>query len=80
MMNTQIIDRVFEADLVVADLTGRTPDVLCDLAIGYAVKKPTVHLIADDEEIPLDINQIKIIQFKLAVRDNLDRAREQLTG
>lgn len=79
MINTQIVDRVFEADLAAADLTHRNPTVLDELAIRHAVKKPVVHLAAGDEDMPLDINEIRIMQSNLAVPDNLDSAREQLT-
>jgi hypothetical protein len=79
MINTQIVDRVFEADLAAADLTHRNPTVLDELAIRHAAKKLGVHLVAGDEDIPLDVNEIRTMQSNLAVPNNSDRAREQWT-
>lgn len=77
-INTQVVERVFGADLVVADLTERNPNVLYELAIRHAAKKPALHLIAHEEEIPFDINQIRLIKFNLADPDSIEDAQRRL--
>jgi hypothetical protein len=50
---TQIIQRIYTADLVVADLTGYNPNVFYELAIRHFTKKPIIQIILNDEKITL---------------------------
>lgn len=77
-INTQVVERVFNADLVVADLTEKNANVLYELAIRHAAKKPAIHLISLDEEIPFDINQIRVVKFNLTDPDSIEAAQERL--
>lgn len=54
MITNQIIDRVTGSDLVIADLSERNPNVFYELAIRHVTRKPYIHLIAHDEDIPFD--------------------------
>jgi hypothetical protein len=74
----QIVQRVFEADLVVADLTGPNANVFYELAIRHATRKPTVHLAASNEDPPFDVNQISLIKFNLSDPDSIDEAQRRL--
>src|SRR5688572_13315379 len=40
LITTQIIDRIINDDLVVADLTGKNPNVYYELALRHAIRKP----------------------------------------
>ncbi|NOT05540.1 MAG: hypothetical protein HOP27_13160 [Anaerolineales bacterium] len=58
-----IIHRLVEYDLVIADLTGRNPNVYYELAIRHASQKPVVHLIREGEDIPFDLKDSRTIKI-----------------
>jgi hypothetical protein len=47
----QVIKWLYEADLVVADLTGQNPNVVYELAIRHAFNKVSIHLIDPRETL-----------------------------
>lgn len=74
----EVVQRVFDADLVVADLSGRNANAFYELAIRHATKKPSVHIVAVGEEIPFDINQIRAIRFEITNPDSIEDAQRRL--
>jgi hypothetical protein len=80
MITDQIIQRLLEDDLVVADLTGRNANVFYELAIRHAIRKPAVLLIADGEKIPFDVSQSRVIFFDHHDLDSVERCKMDLEG
>ncbi len=74
----QVVQRVFEADLVVADLSRRNANVFYELAIRHATRKPAVHLAVAEEDVPFDVNQIRLIKFNLTDPDSIEDAQRRL--
>lgn len=56
-----IIEQMFEADLVVADLTYYKPNVFFELGIRHCAQKPVIHLIKAGDDVPFDIEENKAI-------------------
>lgn len=77
-ISVQVVERVFEADLVVADLSEQNPNVFYELAIRHATKKPSVHIVSSGEKLPFDINQIRAVQFNIADPDSIEEAQARL--
>ena len=65
IITTQVIQRLIDDDLVIADLTGRNPNVFYELAIRHAIRKPVVQIIKRDERIPFDVAVQRTIQYDL---------------
>jgi len=61
LIMADIIQQMFEADLVVADLTGYNPNVLYELGIRHCAQKPAIHLIGSSESPPFDLGGNKAI-------------------
>src|SRR5437660_2770740 len=78
VITVQIVQRVFEADLVVADLTGRNPNVYYELAIRHATQKPAVHLIAAGEDLPFDVQEMRVVPYDLTNPDSIEEAGSKL--
>jgi hypothetical protein len=53
-INRQVIERIINDDLVIADLTGHNANVFYELAIRHSVRKRCIHLMRSGEKIPFD--------------------------
>lgn len=62
IITSQVIQRVVNDPLVIADLTERNPNVFYELAIRHAIRKPLVQLIQKGERIPFDVAGTRTIQ------------------
>jgi hypothetical protein len=63
MITSQIMQRVIEDDLVIADLTDLNPNVLYELAVRHAILKPFVQIMANGQTIPFDVSGIRTVFF-----------------
>jgi len=52
-----------EAEIILADLTGRNPNVLYELGLAHAIAKPVILLTVSIEDIPFDLNALRIISY-----------------
>lgn len=64
MIGNQIIDRIVNDDLVVANLTGNNPNVMYELAIRHATAKPVIHICEKGTILPFDIKDNRTVFFK----------------
>jgi hypothetical protein len=71
----QVIEHLMGADLIIADLTGRNPNVFYELAICHALRKPTIHLIKEGERIPFDLAPYRAIMFNLDAENGVDECK-----
>lgn len=78
MIADQIVQRLLEDDLVVADLTGHNANVFYELALRHAIRKPVVLIIAADETIPFDVNQSRAIFFDYRDLDSVHECKQNL--
>src|SRR5215217_1908457 len=63
LISRQVVRRIMDDDLVVADLTGHNPNVFYELAVRHAVGKPLVQLIDRDEKVPFDVSTMRTIEI-----------------
>ena len=63
VITEQIMERIKNDDLVIADLTGGNPNVFYELAIRHAVGKPAILIIEEDEHSPFDVANMRTIRF-----------------
>jgi len=67
-LGTNIIIRdvtrcISEAVLIIADLTGKNPNVMYELGLAHAAKKPVIMLTQNEEDIPFDIKHIRYLKY-----------------
>jgi len=78
IITSQVIQRLIDDDLVIADLTGRNPNVFYELAIRHMVKKPIVQIIKSGESIPFDVAPTRTIHVDHQDLDSVANCKEEL--
>lgn len=64
-----IVQQLEEAELVVIDLTGFNPNVMFEFGIRYGLGKPFVVLAQDLNELPLDVRNIRVLEYTVTAPD-----------
>jgi hypothetical protein len=78
IITSQVIQHVVEDSLVIADLTGRNPNVFYELAIRHAIKKPLVQIIKKGEAIPFDVAGTRTVHVDHHDLDSVEEAKAEI--
>ena len=79
LITSQVIQHIVEDPLVIADLTGRNPNVFYELALRHAIKKPVVQIIHATETIPFDVAASRTVHVDHRDLDSVAKAKEEIT-
>lgn len=58
-----VLKSISLADYLIADLTGRNPNVYYELGIAHALMKKVVLLAQDLQDIPFDLKHQRILEY-----------------
>lgn len=65
----KIIDQIWaglnRAKVLVAELTGRNPNVLYELGLAHALHKPVVLVSSNEADVPFDVRHVRVIYYEL---------------
>ncbi|WP_370601109.1 hypothetical protein [Pseudomonas nitroreducens] len=63
----KIIDQIWrginESKVLVAELTGRNPNVFYELGLAHALNKPVVLVCSNEHDVPFDLQHIRVIYY-----------------
>ena len=60
-----IVEGIFNADVVIADLTGLNPNVFYELGLAHAMNKKVIIITQDINELPFDIKSYRANEYSL---------------
>ena len=65
----KIIDQIWaglnRAKVLVAELTGRNPNVLYELGLAHALHKPVVLISSNEADVPFDVRHVRVIYYEV---------------
>lgn len=61
----QIWDAIRSARVLIAELTGRNPNVMYELGMAHALRKPVVLVSSNEEDVPFDIRHVRVIYYDM---------------
>lgn len=59
----QVWAGIHSAKVLVAELTGRNPNVFYELGLAHALQKPVVLISANNDDVPFDLKHIRVIYY-----------------
>jgi len=77
-INSQVINRLWDATLVIADMSFLNANAFYELGIAHMRRRPTIHMIHKDSQIPFDQVPYRAIEFAIKDVDDIDNAQQQL--
>jgi hypothetical protein len=78
IITSQVIQRIIDDPLVIADLSGHNPNVMYELALRHALQKPVVQLIDSHDRIPFDVASNRTITFDISDLDSVEACKDLL--
>ena len=76
VISAQVFKRLWEDDLVIADLSGGNPNVFYELAIRHLRKLPCIQMIHREDKLPFDVATGRTISFGFEVEEVESSKRE----
>ena len=63
LINKQVIQNIYESDLVIANLTALNPNVMYELALAHTTAKKTISIAEKGTRLPFDIGNDRTIFY-----------------
>ena len=80
----QVYQKLYDCDLVIANLTDLNPNVMYELGIRFCFGKPTVLIAKKDTKLPFDINEQRTFFYiddalgMLELRESIEKIKETI--
>ena len=68
-----------EAELLIADVTGRNPNVAYEIGIAHTVGKPVILLTQNMQDVPFDLRHLRAISYESST-EGCEQLRVQLAA
>lgn len=73
-----INEGIVNADLILCEMTGRSPNVFYELGLAHAVGKPAILLSRKSDDIPFDLRHVRVILYETEKAGWEDRLRTEI--
>lgn len=76
----QIWQQIRKTKVLLADLTGKNPNVFYELGLAHAARKPVVFVAGNIEDVPFDVRHLRVVTFDVREPGWSDRLRRDITA
>ena len=75
----QIWEQIEKATLLLADLSGKNPNVFYELGLAHAARKPVVFTSAQVDDVPFDLRHLRVIIYDIREPEWAPRLMKSIT-
>jgi hypothetical protein len=75
----QIWEQIEKAALLLADLSGKNPNVFYELGLAHAARKPVVFTAGQIEDVPFDLRHLRVIVYDVREPEWAGRLKKSVT-
>jgi len=75
----QIWEQIEKAKLLLADLSGKNPNVFYELGLAHAAKKPVVFTSSQVDDVPFDLRHLRVIIYEVREPGWAGRLQQSVT-
>lgn len=75
----QIWEQIEKAKLLLADLSGKNPNVFYELGLAHAAKRPVVFTAGRLDDVPFDLRHLRVIIYETREPDWAARLRKSVS-
>ena len=75
----QIWEEITKAKLLLADLSGKNPNVFYELGLAHAAIKPVIFTASAVDDVPFDLRHLRVIIYEIKEPDWGARLRKSIT-
>jgi hypothetical protein len=75
----QIWDQIGRAKVLLAELTGKNPNVFYELGLSHAISKPVVFVSGALEDVPFDLRHLRVVTYDTKEPNWGELLRRQIT-
>lgn len=75
----QIWEQIRKAKVLLADLTGKNPNVFYELGLSHARRKPVVFVSGNLEDVPFDLRHLRVVIYEVREPNWDEKLRKHIT-
>ncbi|HKQ24734.1 MAG TPA: hypothetical protein VJT81_09870 [Burkholderiales bacterium] len=75
----QIWEQIEKSKLLLADLSGKNPNVFYELGLAHAARKPVVFTASEVGDVPFDLRHLRVIIYDIREPEWAPRLRKSIT-
>lgn len=76
----QIWEQISKAKVLIAELTGKNPNVFYELGLAHASRKPVVLIAGSLEDIPFDLRHLRTVIYDIREPDWSDKLKKNIAA
>ena len=74
-----IIEKIDQSALIIADLTGANPNVFYELGLTHAIRRPVILITQSVSDVPFDLKSYRLLEYSTHFQD-IEKAKGQLAS
>jgi hypothetical protein len=75
----QICEQIQKSKVLLAELTGKNPNVFYEMGVAHSLQKPVVFVSGDLDDVPFDVRHLRVVIYEVREPRWDEKLRKQIT-
>ena len=76
----QICEQIQKSKVLLAELTGKNPNVFYEMGVAHALQKPVVFVSGNIDDVPFDVRHLRVVIYDVREPKWDEKLRKQITA